>query len=179
MTLARWFVNLSAAVFFFLSAGVALEAKTLTFEKEECFVDVPEYWEVHDLAADHVTIVSPDHGKFFILQAGKAPLNFSIDSEKILTGLANKCGSYGYTVIAREKGELCGYRAEIFEMKKVLVEGIDTPIYGREIIIGANARVYILGIFAKGYQPNDDDELKAIVHSFGLAGTSEKSDKTP
>jgi hypothetical protein len=176
MAFDRRLTTLVAGVLVFLGAGVELEAKTLTLDKEECFVDVPEYWEVHNLAADHVTIVSPDHYKFFLLQASKAAPNITVDNSNFLGHVEKGLVLNGFTVTTRKMGSLCGYRAQIFDVKKV---EFNRTSYARETVVMANARVYLLYEATIGYPADQDDELSAIVGSFGLSVASQKSNKNP
>jgi hypothetical protein len=72
-------------------------------------------------------------------------------------------------VTARKKDSLCGYSARIFEIAKVRP---GKTLYGREMIVMANARVYILYTSTTGYPAIEDDELNAIVNSFAFIGRS-------
>jgi hypothetical protein len=175
MNFGRGIVLLASAALVFLS-GDALSAETLKLDKQECHVDVPQDWEVKNLTEDHVTLLSPDHGKFFILQVSKASPNMTVDNSTFLGHVEQVATASGYAVIARKTGSLCGFHAQILDMAK---KGTTKTLYCREMLFITNSRAYLMGIFAPGYPADQDDELGAIVNSFGLSGAFEGSDKKP
>jgi hypothetical protein len=150
-----------------LNASLPLHAKTLTFDQEKCHLDVPDNWTEQKVEGNQAAFVNADQTKSFTMRIGPCPETITVDNPSFLNGVESSMTARGVSITDRQSVQVAGLDAHAIDATQTAPAGM---VYNRMTLVLANGLAYGLYTSKVGAKPWEDDELAAIIKSFGFFG---------
>ncbi len=146
-------------------ATLPLEAKIFTFNELNCRCEVPDTWVFLDSSGELVHVVDIPRTKSFDLRVLPVNRTISLDNHEFLSGFDHASLSQGFTIKDRHEVLLSGVEFHEVVMTKDL--GNKTLNVCNYVTL-ADGYGYNLRFEAYTIDPDQDDEIKGIIHSFAF-----------
>ncbi|HEV3273144.1 MAG TPA: hypothetical protein VGZ93_13275 [Candidatus Methylacidiphilales bacterium] len=137
--------------------------KVFTYSDLDCSCQVPDTWIFQDKTGDLIFAVDRDRTKDFLLRVVRVNTGITLSNKTFINSYEQGLFTRGFTITAREMVPLHGVTFYKVDMTRDMG---NKSAYACAYLTLANGYGYLME--CSTYQPNpeDDDELKAVIDSF-------------